>query len=202
MDKIDLDKNFSPQTVLMDTQKAVPTTGPTNFCRNDRQKSLNAKWWKKETFQKKFFQKPSWTRGKQLWQFCRLFLDEKKTVASLFVFGRTWKKHKQKLRPNKVMSSKWSFGLVECSFVKLNGKFSKTVDKFPLNVQKCWRKTFLTEVFFYHKLLQWTDTKQFWRHRTEFFAGMPEKNLLKCQWRAKKEPFRTKSSSKDLLEKS
>ena len=35
---------------------------------------------KKSFFSKKIFTKYSWTRGKQLWQTCRLFFDEKKPL--------------------------------------------------------------------------------------------------------------------------
>ena len=76
---------------------------------------------KEEKLSKKFCKTSPWTRGKQLWQIFRLFFDEKKADDSLFKFGRTWKKHKQKFCQNKVMSTNWSSGLVECSFVKLTG---------------------------------------------------------------------------------
>ena len=42
MGKSFFDKKNSQQNVAIDKQKAVLTTGPTNFRRNDRNKSLNA----------------------------------------------------------------------------------------------------------------------------------------------------------------
>ena len=117
-----LTKIFSTQTGLFDKQKTVLTTGPSNFRRNDRKMLLNDRWWKRrKTLSKKFCKTSPWTRGKQLWQTFRLFFDEKKADDSLFMFGRTWKKHKQKFCQNKVMSTNWSSGPVECSFVKLTG---------------------------------------------------------------------------------
>ena len=76
-----LRKIFSPQTDLIDKQKAVLTSGLTKFRRNDIQKLLNAQWWKKKKFFKKnFFKKSSWIRGKQMWQICRLFFWQKKPL--------------------------------------------------------------------------------------------------------------------------
>ena len=91
------------------------------------------------------------------------------------------------------MSSKWSFGLVECSFVNLIGRVSKKTDQFLLNVRKWWEENIFDSKNFYHKLLQRTDRQQFWRHRREVFVGKPGRNSLKFQWWAKKESFRKKS---------
>ena len=74
-------QTFSPETGLIDKQKTVLTSGLTKFRRNDIQKLLNAQWWKKKNFIKKnFFKKSSWIRGKQMWQICRLFFWQKKTL--------------------------------------------------------------------------------------------------------------------------
>ena len=64
------------------------------------------------------------------------FLTKKKPLILCSIFEEREKKHKQKLCQNKVITPNWSFGLVECSFVKLTGKVSKTTDKISLNVQK------------------------------------------------------------------
>ena len=51
-----LTKIFSQQSGLVDKQKAVLTTGPTNFRRNDRKCSLIAQCWnRKRTFSEKKF---------------------------------------------------------------------------------------------------------------------------------------------------
>ena len=192
MEKINLDKIFSSQTVLMDTQKAVPTTGRTNFCRVDRQMSLNSKWWKKETFQKKSFKKPSWLHGKQLWQFCRLFFDEKKTGDFLFKFGRAWKKHKQKFCQNKVMSSNWSLELVECSFVKLTGKVSKTFDKFLLNVQKLWEKNVFDRSFLLPQLVAKDRHKAVLATPHRIFCRNARKKIAQVSIERKKRTFSKK----------
>ena len=73
---------------------------------------------KKNFLNKKFFKKSSWTRGKQLWQSCRLFFEKKKPLFLRSFSKNPWK-NKQKLCQNKVMSSKWSFRLVESSVVNL-----------------------------------------------------------------------------------
>ena len=86
MEKRNLDKIFSPQTGLIDTQKAVPTTGPTNCCRNDRQKSLNAKWWKTEIFQKQSSKNLLGHVVSSCDKFAQLFFEEKKRWFSVQVW--------------------------------------------------------------------------------------------------------------------
>ena len=120
-----LRKIFSPQTDLIDKQKAVLTSGLTKFRRNDIQKLLNAQWWKKKNFFKKnFFKKCSWIRGKQMSQICRLFFWQKKPLFLRSILEEH-EKNKQHLCQNNVLSSNFSSGLVECSFVKLTERFSE-----------------------------------------------------------------------------
>ena len=121
------DKNFFSTNWSIWQTENITDTGtvklPSKWPKNVAQCPMMKK---KKNFVKKNFCKISpWTRGKQLWQIFRLFFDEKKTDDSLFKFGRTWKKHREKLCQNKDMSSNWSFGLVECSFVELTEKVSK-----------------------------------------------------------------------------
>ena len=54
-----LTKIFSPQTGLIDKQKKILTTGPTNFRRNDRKKSLHNQRWNRKRF---FFKKQIWAK--------------------------------------------------------------------------------------------------------------------------------------------
>ena len=96
------------------------------------------------------------------------------------------------------MSSKWSFGLVECSFVNLIERASKKIEQFLLNVRKWWEKNIFDRKNFYHKMLQRTDRQQFWRHRREVFVGKPGRKSLKFQWWAKKRIF----SKKNLFNRS
>ena len=120
------DKHFSPETGLIDKQKTVLTSGLTKFRRNDIQKLLNAQWWKKKNFIKKnFFKKSSWIRGKQMWQICRLFFWQKKPLFLRSISEEHEKKNKQHLCQNNVLSSNFSSGHVESSFVKLTERFSE-----------------------------------------------------------------------------
>ena len=126
----------------------------------------------------------------------------KKAIISPFNFERTWKKKKLNLCQNKVLSSNFSFGLVECSYVELTEKVSeKKTDKFLLNVRKRWEKNIFDRKNFCHKTLQWTGRKQFWRHRREVFVEMPEKNFAQVSMMSKKGPIRKKVSPTDLLDK-
>ena len=155
---------------------------------------------KKKFFRKKIFKKPSWTRGKQFWQFCRLLLT-KKTLILCSILEKH-EKNERKLCQNKVTSSKWSFGLVECSFVKLTGKVSEKLTNFRWMSKNDGRKTFLTEIFL--------TTNCSNGQRQSSFDDTAQKFLSKCQKtdrssvneEQKKEPIRRKSSSTDLLHKS
>ena len=119
------DKHFSPETGLIDKQKTVLTSGLTKFRRNDIQKLLNAQWWKKRTLSKK-------TSSKNLLgyvvskcdKFADCFFDKKNRYFSV-QFRKNMKKNKQHLCQNNVLSSNFSSGHVESSFVKLTERFSE-----------------------------------------------------------------------------
>ena len=147
MEKIILDKIFSPESGLMDTQKAVPTTGPTNFCRIDRQKSLNSKWWKKETFQKKFFKKPSWTHGKQLWQFCRLFLTKKNRWFSVQVW-KSMKKTQTKILSKQSYVLKLILRTRRMQFCQVDRKSFENIWQIFVECPKIMGEKCFWEVFF------------------------------------------------------
>ena len=147
-------KFCSPQTGLIDKQKAVLTTGLTKFRRNDIKKLLNAQWWKKKNFIKKnFFKKSSWIRGKQMWQICRFFFDKKK---SLFLRSILEEHEKKKTKPLSKQSFVLKFFLWSrrMQFCQTNRNFfgKKGTDEFLLNFRKWWRKKF-GQTFFHQKLV-------------------------------------------------
>ena len=86
---------------------------------------LNAQWWKKRTLSKK-------TSSKNLLgyvvskcdKFADCFFDKKNRYFSV-QFRKNMKKNKQHLCQNNVLSSNFSSGHVESSFVKLNERFSE-----------------------------------------------------------------------------
>ena len=203
MEKKILDKHFSPETGLIDKQKTVLTSGLTKFRRNDIQKLLNAQWWKKRTLSKKtssknlldkisskwyvkkknfikknFFKKSSWIRGKQMWQICRLFFWQKKTVISPFNFGRTWKKTNNIFV--KTMFCPQIFPLDTWKAVLLSWPkdFRKKTDKFLLNVRKWWRKNF-RQTFFTRNWSNW-QTENSTDKGSDNFSSKWQTNVDQC----------------------
>ena len=144
---------------------------------------------KKKLFEKKFFKKPSWARGKQLWQICWLFFDGKNTYFSVH-FVKNMKKNKKHFVKNKVMSSQWSFGLVKCSSAKLTEKFSKKPTHFFWMSENDGRKTFLTKKFFTIKCCNGQTESS--------FDDTAEKFLSKCQ--KKKRPSVNDEQKMNLFE--
>ena len=176
----------------LDRQISVEMAGKSRWMPNDE---------KKELFRKKFSAKyPLGNVVSRIDKASDCFSTEKKPFFLRLISINRWK-NKQKLCQNKDMSSKWSCGVVECSFVNLIERASKKIEQFLLNVRKWWEKNIFDRKNFYHKMLQRTDRQQFWRHRREVFVGKPRTNSLKFQWWAKKESFRKKISSTDLLDK-
>ena len=72
---------------------------------------------------------------------------QKKPLFLRLISINHWK-NKQKLCQNKDMSSKWSCGLVECSFVNLIERVLKKLTSFCWMSENDGRKTFLTEKIF------------------------------------------------------
>ena len=144
---------FSPQTGLIDKQKAVLTTGPTNFRRIDRKSSLNAQCWnRKRTFSKKkiLCKKSPWTRGKPFWQRCRLFSEKR---LDFFAQGPQMINE-----ANKGLSKRFSFVKLipwtrkrQCRQLGRKKNRTKT-DQFAINICNWWRKK-IRQNFFHRKLI-------------------------------------------------
>ena len=201
--------NLRSMSVIYGDKKLDETFFTTNWSNRQTESStdigtdkISSKWhtkvaqcpmMKKRTFSKKYSSKNllGYVVSK-FDKFADCFFDEK-TVISPFNFGRKWKKNKQKLCQNKIMSSNWSFRLVKWSSVKFTEKVSKKIDNFLLKVRKWWEKNMFDRKKLYHKMLQWTDRKQFWRHQRELFVEMPEMKSIKFQWWAKKELFQKRN---------
>ena len=110
-----------------------------------------------------------------MWQICRLFFDEKKKPLFLRSLSKNHWKNKQKLCQKKVMSSKWSFGLVESSVVNLaEKKFERRLKIFgwmsKIDVKKIFDKNFFTTNWSYRQTESSTDkgTDKFsWKWQTK-----------------------------------
>ena len=171
-------RNFFHHKLANWQTESSTDNGSKNFCRNDIQMSLNAQWWKKQLFQKKIFTKSSWTRGRQLWQICRLFFDGKKPLILCSLSKNHWI-NKQKLCQNKVMSSKWSFGLEKSSVVNLaEKKFERRLIVFgwmsKRDAKKIFDKNFFTTNWSYWQTESSTDN---W---TDKFPSKWQKKFSRC----------------------
>ena len=185
-----LRKIFSLQTGQIDKQKAALTTDRQVFVEMTyRSRSMPND--EKKNFSKKIFTKSSWTRGKQLWQICRLFFDEKKPLFLRSLSKNHWK-NKQKLCQNEVMSSNWSFGLVESSVVNLaEKKFERRLIIFGWMSKNVVKKIFWQN-FFHHKLVILTNRKQYWQRDRQISVEMTEKIRSMPNAEIEKELFRKK----------
>ena len=116
-------KVFSQQTDLIDIQKAVRTTGPTNFRRNDRKNSLNAQWWiKQRTFSKKTSSKNH--LGHVVSSFDKLADCFSEKSPNFFAQGTQMTNETNKVLTKRFYVLKLTLGLVECSVVHLAEKNS------------------------------------------------------------------------------
>ena len=94
------------------------------------------------------------------------------------------------------MSSKWSFGLVECSFVNLAEKILNKDQYFCDQCPKMMGKNFWQKIF-QHKLVYLTNRKQYWQRDRQTSVEMTgkccsmtddEKEEKLCQKNSAKHP--------------
>ena len=148
---------------------------------------------KKNFFEKKFFEKPSWTRGKQLWQICWLFLGTGRTLISPFILWKTWKKKQ------KTLCQKQSYVLTvilwtrQMQFCQIDRKVFKKTDTFFLNVRKWWEKNIFEKKIFTIKCCNGQTESSFDDTAEKFLSKCLKKKSVKCEWRAKNEPIQKKS---------
>ena len=124
---------------------------------------------------------------------------EKKPLFLRSFSKNPWK-NKQKLCQNKVMSSKWSFRLVESSVVNLaERKFERRLVIFGWLSKNDVKKNFWQK-FFHHKLVILTNRKQYWQRDRQISVEMTEKIRSMPNAEIEKELFRKKKfSAKNLL---
>ena len=150
MEKKILDKNFFTTNWSNWQTESSTDIGTDNISSKGHTKVAQCPKMKKKVFffKKNLFKKSSWIRGKQMWQICQLFLWQKKPLFLRSLSKNHWK-NKQKLCQNKVMTSKWSFGLVESSVIILaEKKFERKLITFGWmsknDVKKIFDKNFFT----------------------------------------------------------
>ena len=127
-----------------------------------------------------------------MWQICRLFFDEKKPLFLRLISINHWK-YKQNLCQNKYMSSNWSCGLVECSFVNLIERVSKKLTSFSWMSGNDGRKTFLTEKVFTTNCCNGQTDSSFDDTTEKFSSESQEKIRSSVKDEQKKNLFEEKS---------
>ena len=154
---------------------------------------------KKIFFSKKIFTKYSWTRGKQLWQNCRLFFDEKKTVISPFTFQKSLKKQTKTLsKRSYILKLILRTRRKQCRQFSRKKIWTKT-NNFWMNVRKWCEKKFLTKIFSQQSGLIDKQKAVLTTWPTHFRRN-DRKNSLNAQcWNRKRTFSEKKFSAKNLI---
>ena len=122
-----------------------------------------------------------------------VFWRKKKPLFLRSLSKNHWK-NKQKLCQNKVMTSKWSLGLVESSVVNLaEKKFERRLIIFGWMSKNDVKKIF-DKNFVHHKLVLLTNRKQYWQRDRQTSVEMTENVRSMPNAEIEKELFWKKNS--------